>query len=64
MAHKPEESDILKIAEAAGLQKAIARYRDEVLAAAKAAFAARDGFEPPEDARAEPWPPMKPGDAL
>ena len=64
MADKPAESDILMIAEAAGLQKAVAQYRDEVIAAAKAAFAAREGFEPPQEARAEPWPPMQPGGPL
>ena len=56
-----DQEDVLRIAEAAGLQKAIAQHRDDVLAAAKAAVDARSGFSIPDDAALEPWPPMRAG---
>ena len=56
-----DQDDVLRIAEAAGLQKAIAQYRDDVLAAAKAAADARSGFSTPGNAALEPWPPMRAG---
>ena len=65
MADKPlEEADILNTARAAGLDKAIAQFKNEVLAAAKSAADARAGFADPADATVEPWPAMKPGDTL
>ena len=57
-----DEQDVLRFAEAVGLQKAIAQHRDDVLAAAKAAADARRGFSIPDDAALEPSPPMRVGD--
>jgi hypothetical protein len=54
-----ETSRVLLIAEAAGLHKAIAQFRNEVLAAAKSAASARDAFTASDDATVEPWPPMR-----
>ena len=56
-----DESHALLIAEAAGLHKVIAEYRDEVLAAARAAATARKAFTAAEDPAVEPWPPMRVG---
>ena len=56
-----DEEDVLRVAEAAGLQKAIAQYRDDVLGAAKAAADARSAFPTADDAALEPWPPMRAG---
>jgi hypothetical protein len=56
-----EQEDVLRIAEAAGLKKAVAQYRDDVLAAAKAAADARSAFPTAENAALEPWPPMRAG---
>ena len=56
-----DETHALSIAEAAGLHKVVAEYRDEVLAAARAAATARKAFTAPDDAAVEPWPPMRVG---
>jgi hypothetical protein len=56
-----DETHALLIAEAAGLDKVIAEFRDEVLAAAKAAASARNAFTAPDDPAVEPWPPMRVG---
>ena len=56
------ENEVLAIARAAGLDKAIAQYRNEVLNAAKSAADARGAFTPTADHTVEPWPPMKVGD--
>ena len=56
-----DEQDVLRIAEAAGLEKAVMQHRDDVLAAARAAADARSGFSIPEDAALEPSPPMRVG---
>ena len=55
-----EKTDILAVARAAGLDKAVREFRDDVMAAALAAAHARRGFEMPDDPAAEPWPPMRP----
>jgi hypothetical protein len=57
-----EEADVLLIAEAAGLQKALEAFRDDVFSAAKAAADARKAFAAPEEAAVEPWPPMRTGE--
>jgi hypothetical protein len=57
-----EEAEVLAIALAAGLDKAVAQYRNDVLAAAKSAADARSAFTPTSDPTVEPWPPMKTGD--
>lgn len=56
-----ETAHALRIAEAAGLHKAVAEYRDEVLAAARSAASARQAFTAPDDPAVEPWPPMRTG---
>ena len=48
----------------AGLQKALAEFPDDVEAAATQAAAAVENMKPPDDPRAEPWPPMRVGDGL
>ena len=60
MKDAPDETPrVLLVAQAAGLHKALAQYRDEVLAAAKSAASARDAFTATDDATVEPWPPMR-----
>jgi hypothetical protein len=54
-----QERDVLRIAEVAGLQIAIDKYRDELIAAAKAAADARAACTPADDPAVEPWPPMR-----
>lgn len=56
-----KESEILAIAQAAGLDKAIAQFRNDVLGAARSAADARSSFTPTTDPAVEPWPPMKVG---
>ena len=58
---KDDVTSALLTAEAAGLHKAIAEYRDEVLAAAKSAADMRKNFTAPGDPAVEPWPPMRTG---
>ena len=54
-----QESEVLALARAAGLDKAIAEFRNDVLAGAKSATDARRAFTPADDPAVEPWPPMK-----
>jgi hypothetical protein len=54
-----DKTDVLAVARAAGLHKAVREFRDDVIAASLAAAHARRGFEPPADPAAEPWPPMR-----
>jgi hypothetical protein len=54
-----EKSEMLAIARAAGLGKAVHEFREDVIAAALAAAHARSGFDDPRDPAAEPWPPMR-----
>jgi hypothetical protein len=56
-----DDAQIMCIARAAGLHKAIDRFPDDIRAAARGAAQARDAFEPPENPTAEPWPPMRTG---
>jgi hypothetical protein len=60
LAQQPDEK-ILSVARAAGLDKVIAEFPDELVAAAKVASDARSAFSPPADAAIEPWPPMTTG---
>jgi hypothetical protein len=55
------DTTMLVLATAAGLQKAIDSFPEDVRAAANAAAHARQAFAPPADAAAEPWPPMRTG---
>lgn len=52
------------LARRAGLQKALAEFPDDVAAAAAQAGNISERIKTPADPRAEPWPPMKPGDGL
>jgi hypothetical protein len=54
-----EKPDILALARAAGLGKALREFRDDVIAAGHAAEHARSGFDEPRDPTTEPWPPMR-----
>ncbi|HJQ59114.1 MAG TPA: hypothetical protein VJ890_19570 [Vineibacter sp.] len=59
-----EKAAIELLARRAGLHKALAEFPDDVEAAAGQAAAAVDAIRPPDDPRAEPWPPMRVGDGL
>jgi hypothetical protein len=54
-----EERDLLAQATAAGLDKAVDEFPQDVQAAAQAARQARQSLRAPQDATAEPWPPMR-----
>ena len=54
-----EERDVLAQARAAGLDRAVDAFPQDVLAAAEAALQTRRSLRPPEDPTAEPWPPMR-----
>jgi hypothetical protein len=54
-----KDADVVSTANAAGLQKALERFPDEVLVAARAAAQARKAFSPPDDPTSEPCPPMR-----
>jgi len=55
---------IAKLARAAGLDKALAEFPDDVAAAAEQAFGNQGAIAYPEEAAAEPWPPMRAGIGL
>lgn len=55
---KPE-LDTFAAARAAGLEKAVRQFPDDVVAAAQGAVQARDALISPDDITAEPWPPMR-----
>jgi hypothetical protein len=52
------------LARLAGLDKALAEHREDVEAAFSQAGLHRGVMRAPEDPAAEPWPPMRAGDAL
>ena len=52
------------LARRAGLEKALAEFPDDVAAAAKQAADVMSRIKVPADPRAEPWPPMRPGEGL
>jgi thiamine pyrophosphate-dependent acetolactate synthase large subunit-like protein len=55
---------IAALARAAGLDKALAAYPDDVTAAAEQALKNAGVVQVPTDPAAEPWPPMRPGIGL
>jgi hypothetical protein len=59
-----DKATIETLARRAGLQKALAEFPDDVAVAAAQAAAATDKLKAPRDPRAEPWPPMRPGEGL
>jgi hypothetical protein len=55
---------IIALARAAGLDKALADFPDDVEAAARQALDNTHSFRVPADPAAEPWPPMRAATAL
>lgn len=55
---------VAKLARAAGLDKALAEFPDDVEAAAGQALGNQGGIHYPADPAAEPWPPMRAGIGL
>lgn len=53
-----------KLAQAAGLGKALAEFPDDVALAAEQALGNQGGIIFPADPAAEPWPPMRAGTGL
>lgn len=54
---------VIALAKAAGLEKALAHYPDDVAAAAAQALDNAHVVKVPTDPAAEPWPPMRAGKA-
>jgi hypothetical protein len=52
------------LARRAGLDKALAEFPDDVVAAAEQASGSASKLKAPTDPRAEPWPPMRVGTGL
>ncbi len=52
---------VIALAKAAGLEKALTDYPDDVVAAAAQALETAEAIRTPTDPAAEPWPPMRPG---
>jgi len=59
-----DKATIDLLARRAGLDKALAEFPDDVAAAAQQANSAVARMQAPAEPRAEPWPPMRPGDGL
>ena len=55
---------IIALAKAAGLDKALAEFPDDVQAAAEQALNNAGAVLVPTDPTVEPWPPMRAGDGL
>ncbi|MEJ0020803.1 MAG: hypothetical protein WDN25_30480 [Acetobacteraceae bacterium] len=55
---------IAKLAHAAGLDKALAEFPDDVALAVQQAFGNQDAIAYPTDPAVEPWPPMRAGAGL
>jgi hypothetical protein len=58
------EPVIVALAKAAGLDKALADFPEDVKAAAEQALNNAHGVKVPTDPAAEPWPPMRAGAGL
>ena len=54
-----EEDELVALARAAGLDKALRDFPEDVVAAVGAAEKARNDLSQPEDPTSEPWPPMR-----
>jgi hypothetical protein len=59
-----DEHLVAVLARAAGLEKALAEFPEDVAAAAAQALNNAGIIQVPEDPSAEPWPPMRAGVAL
>jgi hypothetical protein len=55
---------VARLAKAAGLEKALAAFPDDVAAAAAQALSTAGAVRIQDDPAAEPWPPMRPGPGL
>ena len=55
---------IAALARAAGLEKALAEFPDDVAAAVAQALATSHAVQIPDDPMIEPWPPMRAGTGL
>jgi hypothetical protein len=55
---------VIALAKAAGLEKALAEFPDDVAAAASQALNNAGAVQVPTDPAAEPWPPMRAGVGL
>ena len=55
---------IAAMARAAGLEKALAEFPDDVAAAVAQALATAGAIKVPDAPAAEPWPPMRAGTGL
>jgi hypothetical protein len=55
---------IAKLARAAGLDKALTEFPEDVALAAQQALGNQGAIEYPADPAAEPWPPMRVGSGL
>lgn len=55
---------IAKLAQAAGLNKALAEFPEDVAMAAEQALGNQGAIAYPTDPAAEPWPPMRAGSGL
>ena len=58
---KQSQEELLALARRAGLDTAVEKFPEDVLAAADAAAKARSAYAPPDNPAAEPWPPMRTG---
>lgn len=52
---------IAALARAAGLDRALAEFPDDLFAAAQQALGNASGVATPTEPAVEPWPPMRPG---
>jgi hypothetical protein len=55
---------VAALARAAGLERALAEFPEDVAAAAAQALNNSRAIQVPDDPAAEPWPPMRPGEGL
>ena len=55
---------IIALAQAAGLDKALQAFPEDIEAAARQAMNNAGVVQVPKDPAAEPWPPMRPGTGL
>jgi hypothetical protein len=59
-----DQQHVAALARAAGLEKALAEFPEDVAAAAAQALDNAGGIQIPKDPAAEPWPPMRAGTGL
>ena len=59
-----EKAELEMLARRAGLDRALAEFPDDVVAAAEQAASALARMKAPADPKAEPWPPMRAGAGL